>query len=72
MRGIGWLLLAASILPWLDHTSVAMGIVSWLFCILPLPALILAFLWPFAPRTLALSGIIATPVALILQSVLHA
>ena len=50
MRGAGGVLLAASILPWLEHTSFAIGIVSWLFCILPLPALILVFLGRLFPE----------------------
>jgi hypothetical protein len=72
LRVAGWFLLAISIVPWLRQTSVAIGIVSWLFCILPLPALVLVFLWPFRPKSLTFLGLIGAPVALILQSLLHA
>lgn len=50
----GWggaLLLILSALPWtFMSSSPLIGVITWLFCILPLAALPLIIIWPFRPR----------------------
>ena len=64
LRLAGWLCLASSVAPCIVAWGTAIGIVAW-FAMLTAAGLGLAFLLPFAPRAVALLGLLGPMAAAI-------